>query len=302
MSRVTVHYGITGPVDFLNVDVDRDNKLFLDPSAIRVHALVDPLAQRADHCLRSFFGQVLQARTSTIPDHARGLSLLERLHEPNETRLGLSVAGVAPAGHAFGAEMGQRLWDVLGREVFARRAAVSRIEELALFVADVGDDLISDLTTRIVYEVLADFTALMCRRHPELAADLRTTDVEVWNPTQHDWIIRAIQLPYVDPHPLLLVPKRWVYWRMLMDPDAFYNHFGTGTVQVERTVIDRHGKKIAPLKRSLREEFPDVKDLNTRQTLKYLQESRDLIGEYRRRVEEYYRPLSDAELERRLSN
>ncbi|MDK3255261.1 hypothetical protein [Blastococcus capsensis] len=299
MTRITAHFGINGPVPFLDVDVHQDNKLFLDPSAIR-HA-GGPMARRAHGLVLEFFREVMRCRTSpNRADREKGLALLQRLHEPNETRLGMSKAG--SAGHAFGDELGSILWDVLDQPVFTADPIARRLEDLPLFVDRVGDDLVSDLTTRIVFEVLADFTAQQCALHPALAASVVTRDIDLWDIGSNDWVTRPVQLPWVAPHQLLLVPKEWVFWRMIMDPTAFYNHFGTGTVQMERTTTNLQGRKVAPSKESLKKEFPHVKELNIRQTVKYAhEEHRDLVAEYRDRVDAEFTYLVDDEIARRLA-
>lgn len=298
MSWVTDHFGISTPVDFLNVDVHRDNKLFLDPSAIRNAG--GPMAARAHALVEDYFDEVMRCRTSSSrADLDKGLGLLQRLHEPNETRLGMSKTG--SAGHGFGDELGELLWDVLDQPVFTTDPVARRLEDLPLFVDRVADDLVSDLTTRIVFEVLADFTMAQCAKYPALAASVVTRDVDLWDTGTRDWVTRQVQLPRVAPHQLLLVPKNWVYWRMIMSPTAFYNHFGTGTVQVERTTVNSKGKRVGPAKASLKKEFPHVKELNIRQTVKYAQDGRNLVAEYRGRVDTAYTPLTDAQLAQRLA-
>lgn len=296
--QVSDHYGITGDVPFLNVHVDRDNLLFLDPSAIR-NARNDPLAARAHGLLLDFFGEVLRCRRSgSTADQDKGLRLLRRLHEPNETRLGMCIGPVA--GHAFGDELGERLWDDLGSNSAARTAVLNRLEDLPLFVDGVGPDLVSDLSTRVIFEVLADFTHRMTVRYPQLAAGQTTTTVELWDGTFRIWRPRPLTLPYVDPHPLLLVPKPWVYWRNLMNPMAFYNRYGTQTVQRERTVHTPNGRRLAPSKARIRREFPHVRRLNIQQAVKYREHGEDLVAAYREWVDSEFAPLSDDELQRRL--
>lgn len=299
MKRISDHYRLSGRLPFVDLHVDRDNKLFLDPSAIRNNRRADPRAHRAHELLIGFFQDVLRRRASTaVADQVDGLALLQQLHEPNETRLGMSANGVA--GHGFGEGLGDRLWDQLLRNPACQDAALTRLEDLALFVDGVGDDLVSDLTTRVVFEVLVDFTRDMITRFPSLAVGATTEAVQVWDPNRMAWTTRVVELPHVAGRQLLLVPKQWVYWRVLMDPNAFYNHFGTATVQQERTSF-RGGRRYAPPKWFLKEEFPDVKALNRQQAAKYKREGDDLVARYRDMVDHAYVPLGDAELVRRTT-
>lgn len=135
--RVTDLYGIAGPVPFVDLYVDRDNLLFLAPSAIR--NATDPLGLHADGQLVDYFNEVLRCRVSPHPaDHTKGRGLLQQLHEPNETRLGMSARGVA--GHGFGDELGDRLWDELAHNPACRAAALTRLEDLRPFVDGVDPE------------------------------------------------------------------------------------------------------------------------------------------------------------------
>ncbi|OLT01444.1 hypothetical protein BJF90_32045 [Pseudonocardia sp. CNS-004] len=299
MTRVSAYFGLAQPLQFVDVHVDRDNLLFLDPSMIRMCRKSDPLAGRAHDQLVGFMSEVTHLRACVRADaQARGLELLQHLHEPNETRLGMSRHGVG--GHGFGAGLGERLWEELRTNVACRAAALTRLEDLALFIDDVGDDLVSDMTTRVIFNVLVEFTRQMMLQFPALTVGATIERVEVWDPTRTAWTTSDVQLPYAAGRQLLLVPKRWVFWRTVMDPDAFYNRFGTATVQAERTTY-KDGQRYAPPKWSLREEFPNIKKLNRTQAAKYKQAGEDLVVQYRNQVDQRFAPLADSELDRRTA-
>lgn len=296
--RVTDLYRIAGPVPFVDVHVDHDNLLFLDPSAIR--NATNPLGLRANGQLVSYFTEVLRCRASANPaDHAKGRGLLQELHEPNETRLGMSARRVA--GHGFGDELGERMWDELAHNAACRAAALTRLEDLRLFVDGVGNDLVSDLTTRVVFDVLAEFTQQMAVRYPTLGGHVSTEIVTTWDGVALRWTPTSTTLPLAAGRQLLLVPKGWVYWRTLMDPIIFYNRFGTETVQQERTTYDREGNRNGPSKAALKAEFRHVRGLNNQQAALYRQRDRDLVAEYRQQVDETFTPLDDDELRRRAA-
>ncbi|MGV8967696.1 MAG: hypothetical protein ACOH2F_15630 [Cellulomonas sp.] len=297
MTRISTHFNLVGPLPFLNVHAARDNRLFLDPSAIRNSA--SPLAARADNQIKSFFNEVLRCATSALPsDQTKGLALLNHLHEPSETRLGMSSAGVN--GHGFGDGLGEMLWRELRSNPACREAALRRLEDVALFVDGVADDLISDLTTRVVFDVLADFTTQMMLINPNLTRGQTTATHRVWDAGLLDWTTRDCTLPYVADDQLLLVPKDWVFWRLAMDPDAFYNRHSTRTVQDERTTYDRDNRRSAPSKRSLNAEFKQKKRLNNTQAVRYIRKGIDLVEQYRGQVDAEFQPLDDDQLDARM--
>lgn len=297
--RVTEKFNLPGDVPFLDVHVERDNRLFLDPSAIRNNQ-ADPYAARAHNLLVEFFREVLRCRNSASQaDQARGLGLLQNLHEPNETRLGMSATGVA--GHAFADELAERLWDQLGASAACRAAAMTRLEDVKLFIEGVGEDLISDLTTRVTFEVLADFTTDMVAQYPSLGANLANVEANVFDPQALNWRTVTINLPDEQPHPLLLVPKHWARPWMLMNTEPFFNRYATNRLQTERETFDAEGRRYAPTKEQLRVEFPDKKALNDEQAAKYIAQDDDLVGKYRSWVDSEYEELSDEEIHRRTS-
>lgn len=296
MARVTAEYGIAGPVPFVDVLLETDNALFLDPSVLRNHR-GDPLKRRADSLVKSFFTEVLRCRTSGArADTLKGEAMLKRLHEPNETRLGLSENKVQ--GHGFGDQLATRLWDTLASNPACAAAVLTQLEDVPLFISNVGDDLISDLTTRVTFEVLADFTAQMMSTYPALKRTVTTEASPVWNSSRRVWEDKDITLPYVEGHQLLLVPKNWIFWRLLMTSEQFYNRHSTRVIQEEGTTYDSRGKANKPRKQDIVKKNPDRKLLNNKQAVKYQDD--DLVGEYRRWVDAEFEPLDDDAIEYRL--
>ncbi len=297
--RVSTKFAISTPVPFVDVHLERDNRLFIDPSAIRNGS--DPRSRRAHSLLVDFFTEVLRLRASTLPaDHSKGQALLNGLHEPNQTRLGMSAVGVS--GKAFGTGLADDAWDVLGANPAARAAVITRLEHLPIFITKVGPDLISDLTTRILFGLLVDFTVEMVALYPSLGTRQTTETIDIYDPVSHRWISRSVTLPFVPPHQLLLVPKAWVYWRLLMEPEPFYNRFATETVRVERSVRDPRGRLRGPSKKALNVEFRDHRNLNVRQAVKYKEtENRNLVTEYQEFVDRNFEALGDDELDQRTT-
>lgn len=277
MISVTQAFGLPAPTPFLDVFVDTDTPFVLDPSAVRNSH--HPLAPKAQNYLQSFFTEVLRCRDSPVSaDHLRGRRLLEALHEPNETRLGLTEDG--SQGKAFGPEMGRRLWNELQTDV-CRSAAISKLEDLGLFVPRVGKDLTSDLTTRVIFAVLIEYTQEMMKVYPSLADNAATLPVSLWDPLKMEWFEEDVCLPFASGKQLLLIPLEWASGDVLMGPIPFYNNKATQTLQIEQTV-DQGGVSLKPSKRLLREQNPDVKKLNGSQTIAYLRDhDRNLVQEFR---------------------
>lgn len=105
MTRVSDHYSLNrsqGSLEFVDVDIQDDVPLFIDPGAIRL--LPTTMAQECASLIQNFFQRVLDAMQQG--DHQKANELLATLNELNETRLGYSAAGAK--GHGMGEASLQR--------------------------------------------------------------------------------------------------------------------------------------------------------------------------------------------------
>lgn len=296
MTRVTEHYGISGPVPFVNVHVERDSPIFVDPSAIRNDA--SPRGVAAYDQLRTMFGQVVEAARSTNPaDHQIGRQLLTHFHEPNETRLGLSVAG--SRGNAFADELETKFWSALRTNPACQHAVLNRLEDTRLYMDYVGDDRISDLTTRIIFNILADFTAEMMATYPALTSGATTAPSDAWS-NATGWNFANFRLPHCAGKQLLLVPREWVYWRTLMEPVQFYNRFSTQAIQDETATYDDEGRRHVVSKQSIKEANPNIRPLNNSKAVEYKdQHDRNLTEEYRNWVDSTFDVMATEDISKR---
>lgn len=221
MALITTHYGISGPVPFLDVEVSADNRMFLDPHAIRLCHGVDPFAASANHCTATFFDEVTACVGATSASVCqRGLELLQRFEEPWETRLGMAAQGFY--GHGGAEDVGAWIWAALNTdlEALVRIGLLRWIEDLPLFIEGIDRDITSDITTRIVFEPLADFTADMMVRYPQFKAGPHRVGVfsrQVWDSNRREWTQKDITLPIAAGKPLLLVPRYWARPTLLME-------------------------------------------------------------------------------------
>lgn len=241
MKTVKQYFGITGAVPFLNVDVDNDNYRFVDPFKIRMGLGPTSFAAAANVCTSSFFNEVTSTVVSTKPAHRRrGLDLLQHFEEPRETRLGMSKFGFD--GHGGAGGVGQIIWDALdGDAAFLVRVGVlHQIEDIPLFVEGIGNDITSDLTTRVIFEPLVDFTNDCVSKFPQLTGGtgLKQVTRQVWDPFSSTWVPKKVILPTVDGKPLLLVPEESTTHNLLLNAGRLYDTELLTHVQTERAVLE----------------------------------------------------------------
>lgn len=284
MVSITKKYGITGPVPFIDVDVAADNRLYLDPRAVRLIKSPQPFADEAVRCADTFLSTV----TGCIFDGSvgalrRGEALLQRFVEPWETRLGMSEEGFHGRGGA--SVVGTWIWETLTSRVepLVRIGILHQLEDLPLFVDGVDKDITSDVTTRIMFGPLARFTEQMVATYPEFISNghkVKKVRKQVWNPDTCEWDEAEFTLPVVDGKVLVLVPTGWARPTLLMSATRFYDTTILDFAQMQQAVLSSAGKLMKIRKLDLRKqrELEPGRDTIVTITLRAIQNNEDLLA------------------------
>ncbi len=256
MATIKDHYGIHGPVPFVNVELTVDNRIYVDPHRVRLMGTPQPFADDARRAMDTFATEVTRCvLSSNAADHRRGRDLLQHFNEPRETRLGMSAAGIN--GHGGAKVLGAAIWDSLvGPDLrpLHEIGILRKLEAIPVYIDGIGVDITSDLTTRIIFAQLAAFTAQMVAAYPEFrrhSEGVTTVQRPVWDSTDRRWRDVYIELPVADGRPLLLVPDGWAGRTLLMSHGRFYDVEVLGWAQVEQAIV-REGKVLKTPKTELR--------------------------------------------------
>ena len=306
MPRISNYYGLKPSFEFLDVDVAIDNRLFLDPRAIRIEKGPSPYGRKARESMDSFFDEVVSCVLSANKAEVlRGLDLLQHFNEPKETRLGMSRSGID--GHGGADEVGTSIWTSFSTDARAliEVGIFKRIEHLPIFVDGVDKDITSDVTTRIVFEPLVRFTQAMVQKYPEFTKGTHSTETftrPVWHLGQGRWEKKALELPVAAGKPLLLVPKHWARPWLLMASGRFYDTALLSYVQDRLAVVNKDGKVLKDAKDSLkrRKEYRRSRDTILRVTKEASDGKEDLVDRFQGFVDGKYNRLSDQEIDERL--
>jgi hypothetical protein len=210
-------------------------------------------------------------------------------------------------GHGGAEKVGGWIWHSLSTnlKVLLRVGILKQVEDIPVFILGIGNDITSDLTTRIVFEPLAKFTQAMVRRHPEFTQNghrTATVNRQVWDPRHKRWAYKKLTLPIADGRPLVLVPRRWVQPRLLMSSGRFYETTMLSFVQYQRAIPDRRtGKLIREPKDLLKKkkEFKRGEETIIRVTRQAKAKREDLLASFKEFVDRKYEPLEDDEIQKR---
>jgi hypothetical protein len=219
--RVSQYFqlGRTQPtLDFVDVDIEGDTRVFVDPRALRLlHS------QWADECtalVQDFFRHILELIHGGRNAHAR--ALLSALREPNETHLGLSRGRAR--GRALGRDSARDVWEALSTSEAARSGLLEDLEDTILMVDGIASDIVSDIATNIIRGPLIASTQEKARYYG-IPLTPGVNSGPLWNPGTHQFGSMFVDLPITNVGKLLVVPKVIVRQRMDYDVGEYYRDY-----------------------------------------------------------------------------
>ncbi|WP_285185347.1 hypothetical protein [Rhodococcus sp. MEB041] len=158
-----------------------------------------------------------------------------------------------------------------------------------MFVDGIDKDITSDVTTRIVYVALAEFTSEMIARFPEFRRGPNATvakRVQMWDPLALSWTTRTVNVPSVNGAPLLLIPRGWGRPQLMMSAQRYYATSLLSYVQVEQAITTSRGKVLYLPKGQLRAQpaLAPSRRTNVAVTRRAIEKSDDLVEVFKRFV------------------
>lgn len=219
--RFSEYFGLNqkqAELDFVDIDVSRDTRLFLDPYSIEIKD--NEFSSRSADQIKTYFSEVMEALRTNDLDHARYLT--SNLSEPRETFLGFSKG--QPKGRGVGRFQADQLLSAFRGSRAFRSGMLSDLAEAELFIDGISSDKISDLTTNVIRKSLIEYTQAECNLHG-IKLDRAVACAPVWDEVERCWQHGYAPLPIVDELPVILVPKYFVRWRPSLDSQEFYNHY-----------------------------------------------------------------------------
>lgn len=301
MKRIQIadyfHLGVSqSQLDFVNIRLDTDIPLFIDPSALKM--MDTSWSRNCQKLISSYFKLVLDNIRNG--DQEKAKMLLIELGEPNETHFGHSRN--QSQGKGMGKIRAIKLWESLSNSLAVKTGLIKDLEDTVLMIDGIGPDLISDIVTNIIREPLIQYTEMMCKKYGITVTEFRSG--KLWNAEAEKWERKI--LPQVvagvngKPKPLLLVPKELVRKSVTYNGGEYNCHYLYVELQKEyysqglvRTI--KNGETRFIFKKTLKEKFigQSVKTQNINLTINRV----NVLKQYKSQKEKYPLPkLSNDEL------
>ncbi|MFD5851105.1 hypothetical protein ACFWGC_13020 [Cytobacillus pseudoceanisediminis] len=287
--------------EFVNIRVDSDNRLFIDPTLISVEN--SSWFQECAEIIQDFFHTIFELYTTGETGRAR--ENFRSSGESNEIFLGFTDG--FPRGLGNSEESLSRIFDYVKEQGLLDEGIVGRLEDFHVFVPAFGPDLLSDLVASLVKHKLVEFTQEQCALHDiPLTIQLRRP---YWNHETHSWGTLEEMLPEISGNPIVLIPKGIVVSSYLYDANRYWTQVVSHWRQKE------HRRQNTPLHRSRpdNKEFVSKKEIRNAEIKEnhlaekqYLvnmtRENQTMIEEFRNNIENTQRgtssnKMSDEELE-----
>lgn len=255
-------------LEFVDVDIHGDTRLFVDPRALL--SIESDWGAECVALVQSFFDSVLLRMQEENSDAAQ--SLLASLAEPNETRLGLSIG--RPKGRGMGEGLAEATWEALSSSRAVETGILRDLDDTILLVEGIGYDIVSDITTNIIRGPLIEFTQDACEYYGIPLVD-GVVSRHLWNRQARRWYQAYVSLPVGDFGPILLVPKSIARRTTTYDSGEYFNHYILPYLQDEElqnplsslVEVLRNGRRRVT-KKALRERYGSGKPVNLEVTVR----------------------------------
>ena len=213
-------------LDFVDVDIERDMQLFLDPYFISKCDF--PFAVDAHRTIESFFSYLLRMLRTGKMEVAE--ELFSHLGETNEICLGLSRN--RPDGKGMGPTDADKILRSLLDSKAMETGVIEDIEDFRIFVPNVDRDKMSDMTANIIKRHLIEYTQAQCQNWG-IALTSSVPSGYYWDRKENEWRSEYTDMLVVNNRKIILVPKRIVSFSKEYTTQQYMQHFILNFLQDE---------------------------------------------------------------------
>lgn len=213
-------------LDFVDIDIDKDMSLFLDPYFISKTEF--PLAEEAYSTLKDYFNYLLLLlRKGKIQEAKECFSFLG---ESNELCLGMSRN--KPSGKGMGPSDADKIFKSLIDSKAYQTGLMEDIEDFRIFVPNVDKDKVSDMAANIIRKHLIIYTQEQCTLWG-IPLQEGVPSGYFWNKELREWTNEYTRMLIADGKKIILVPKRLVSYSKEYTDEKYMQHYVLNFLQSE---------------------------------------------------------------------
>lgn len=190
-------------IDFLNVNLTKDNKLFIDPLKIRKGK--GELHKRCYNRIEAFVNMMIKLAKDR--KYTKLLEFVNNFYERNETKLGYSLE--TTHGKSFGENGGIDLVKVLVKDDIVESGFVEDIFDFLMMVPNIAEDKVSDIITTIIFLDLIEYTQEQCEIWKIPTEEVKLNKM-CWDADSEIWRTIKTELPVHSNRPIVFIPKSFV--------------------------------------------------------------------------------------------
>ena len=263
--------------NFVDVAVNDDNKLFIDPCLIEFSD--DEWTKNANIVMMSFFNKLFEAYNKQ--DDSLITELLSHAGEQNGTRFGY---GKGYNGKGNTADGLMQIFHPL-KELIKDITTISKPEDLPLLLPGFAEDGMSDLLTNILHEQLNKYTVDVFDSYG--VASEKELSFYTWNVSEERWEKVTKPSIFVKNKELLLVPKNIVRKKYLFGTGQYFSRIILERMIDEGGYRDSKGKAI-PKKDIVKAKRYSGKHWQYDEVINYSKKNNDSLEEYHRKLPGFY--------------
>lgn len=280
--RLYDKYKLNENVDFIDVELTTDNKIWIDPMMMYMDK--SPLGLKCCTIVQDYFSTLLEFAINK--DDANGRLYTKNFVEMNETRLGYSFD--KPRGNSGGESLGLEIYSLIRESKAIDTEFIGDIFDAGVMIQKLGIDKVSDFITSLIFEDLIIFTQDECKKY-NIPMKNVTIKNYYWSAVEQRWIHNiCVQLPFDEESnmAIVFVPKKFVEKKQVYSYGRFYNkamlpYYGNEAVENRLYGLIRilKDKTIKPLYREIRKKNPCTRE----NVYQFIMNHRDIYDEYKRR-------------------
>ena len=287
-----LNHGIKGHAkyEFVDVVVNDDNRLFIDPVLIETGH--NKWCIEANAIIQSFFNKFYKAYEQG--NQTTKAEILAHAREQNGTRLGYGNGHNGKGNTADGLLCVFKPLEQLISDI----KTMKKPEDLPVLIPDFAEDGLSDMLTNILHDHLNQFTLQQLSKYG--INNFVHIKFWTWNRFTECWEIVDRPCYCIDGRELILVPKSIVRKNYLFKTHQYFNRIILERMR-EEGYYARDGKPI-PKKEIVAAKRFSAPHWEYAETISYTNQHNDALEEYHEKLPQFYADNGNAMKDRELDS